>query len=234
MKNTASIRKQFVVRFLLVLAWILIVINYTHAQSHRLLALRNSAIYSGLEFSMGGQYSKMTSGIKELQSLKVGQNGGYIGYVAGNEFTKFRTGVSLYYSNENTSRTIDKADLSMAGNFYLLRIKNPRFHTIEPYSVFRVAYQRMKYFGTYLGDSPITNYSVSQEPVLGTVDYLQINAGLGLEYQLVNLSGNFVHLFAEATAGQSVIARASKGAFRDTGMAMPVNIVIGVSFGMNR
>lgn len=189
--------------------------------------------YSGYEVAMGTNHFKLASNIPQLKGIAITQFGAQVGAVWANRAGKIRTSAGLYYS-DGTSRTVDMAGISVAGNLYLLRMLDKKVRFVEPYAIARVGYQRMKFFGTYLADEPITNYSLGKEPELGTLDGIIGQAGLGVDVRLVHDGSHFIHVFAEALTGSFAKTQNSSSKFNDTSVKNPSQFTLGLSFGLSR
>lgn len=188
---------------------------------------------SGYDVAIGANHFQLTSSIPQLQDIAVTQFGARIGVVLANRLGKIRPSAGLYYS-DGTTRTVDMAVVSVAGNLYPLQMLSKRTRLVEPYIIARAGYQRMKFFGTYLSDDPITNYSLSKEPELGTLDGIIGQAGLGVEVRLVHEATHFIHLFAEAMTGSFNKLQNSNSKFNGTTVKNPSHFTLGFSFGLSR
>ena len=108
----------------------------------------------------------------------------------------------------------------------------------EPYFGLGFAYQGTKFYGNYLpvADNGVstqpTNYSVTDQPLLGKTGVTVINVTTGIEYQLENTGNLFVHLFAEVNYGIVVSSAASNRAFSGTTPASPSSVNVGINFGI--
>jgi hypothetical protein len=189
--------------------------------------------YSGYSISVAFPQYQINSRISQLDGLAVSFSGGNVGGVFANQRGKIKANVGLYYSNANVPYTIDLLAASVTTNLYLLRLKNTRYHAIEPYAVLGVNQQVNKFFGTYL-DGGARNMSTGDEPLLGKIYDTQIVFGGGLEYQLENDLHRFIHFFTELTYCGSVNTIAINESFSGTHAVNPRLITMGVHFGIVR
>lgn len=194
----------------------------------------DSYSYSGLDFSMSVRNYTFESDIPELKKLAVRQAGANIGGVWGSSFAKIRPRVGLFYSDGSVPHTIDMAEIAVSGNIYFMKKINHRRRSIEPYLVGNISYQCTKFFGTYLDDDATTNYSVSEEKVLGRVDALRATGGFGGEMQLWSANGQFIHLYSEVLTGMSMRTHYSNESFAETFSRRPARLTVGISVGIGK
>jgi hypothetical protein len=121
----------------------------------------------------------------------------------------------------------------VSGNLYLLRLKQIKFHVVEPYATIGVSHQQAKFYGTYLQDG-YTNSSVSTEPLLGRAGWTQMSFGTGAEFQLANDNLHFIHLFTEWCYGLPFQFDRAHGAFATTRNRNPWWISMGINFGVSK
>lgn len=188
--------------------------------------------YKGVEIGLVSRNLRIKSNIAELKALPVSQLGTQVGMNWGNQMGKIRATVAMFYSNGNCARTIDMGEAAVAGNLYLLKGHMDKVHRIAPYAMARVSYQRSKFFGTYLGDNALTNYSVSKEPLLGSVDNVRATLGAGAEWRVVHTTEQFIHVFSEVSSGFAIRTRATEG-FQGTTLSGPVRVTVGISCGLS-
>jgi hypothetical protein len=188
-------------------------------------------LYVGFEVSLGHSSYTLQSDIPQLSNLMVSYFGGAAGGVLANQLGKLKANIGLYYSDASAPYTFDLLTGNVSANLYLLRIRQVKYHTLEPYLVGGVSAQQTKFYGTYLNDGMRQNYSTAEEQLLGKVATTQFNVGLGAEYQLKNDQGNFIFLFAEVVCGVPVATRHTREAFDRTHIINPVSISVGVGFG---
>lgn len=188
-------------------------------------------LYMGYEVGLGYNSYTLESDIPQLNNLSVSFFGGTAGGVLGNQLGKLKANVGLYYSDDSVPYTFDNLTGNISANLYLLRIRQIKYHTLEAYMVGGVSLQQTKFYGTYLNEGTQKNFSTSQEQLLGKSVITQVNAGLGVEYQLESDQGDFIHLFAEVTCGALVATRCTREEFDYTRIINPVSISVGISFG---
>lgn len=232
MKTLSNISQKPVLH--IVLLGILFLVAFTsrgQVRSNRFVVPRQYTIYNGYEVTMGKQDFRLRSDIGELNNLAVHQIGASVGASFSNYLGKLRPTIGLYYSDGATAYTVDAGSADVAGNLYVMRLFDKKFHTIEPYVMGAVGYQRMKFFGSYLGHDATYNYSMSEEPLLGSVDFLRATTGIGAEYQIANDALHFIHLFTEVSMTNSAFVRSSNDDFSRTTANRGLKFSIGLSFG---
>lgn len=188
-------------------------------------------LYLGYEVSVGNNSNTLKSDIPQLNNLRVSYFGGTAGGVLANQLGKVKANVGLYYSEASTPYTFDLLSGNISANLYLLRLRQIKYHTLEPYIVGAVSLHQTKFYGRYLNESAQQNFSTSEEQLLGKVVGTQFNVGLGAEYQLENDQGDFIHLFAEVACGVPVATQCTREVFDRTHITNPVSISVGISFG---
>jgi hypothetical protein len=188
--------------------------------------------YSGYSISVAFPQYQIKSNISQLAGLPVSLAGGNVGVIFANQRGKIKANVGLYYSNDNVPYTMDLLAAAVTTNVYLLRLKNPQYHTIEPYAVFGLHQQVNRFFGSYLDGTARTNMSTGDQPLLGKTYDTQIVFGGGLEYQLENDHHQFIHFFTEFTYGSNVNTIADNENFSATECLNPLLITLGVHFGI--
>jgi hypothetical protein len=188
-------------------------------------------LYLGYELALGRPIYTLKSNLSELNHLPVSNLGVTAGGIAANKFGKLKVNAGLYYSDASLPYSFDLFTGGVSANVYLLRIGNPKYHTIEPYFIGSISQQRIKFYGNYLDENGTHNYSTSEEEFLGKVITTQFNVGLGAEYQLENDHGDFIHLFAEVACGVPVATQCTREVFDRTHITNPLSISVGISFG---
>lgn len=191
-------------------------------------------LYLGYQIALGTVAYTFNSDLTELHNLRVNNYGATLGAVAGNKFGKLKANAGLYYADASLPYSFDLYTGALSANVYLLRLRNPRYHSIEPYFITRLSQQYIRYYGNYLDGNVTRNYSTSEEQYLGRGATTQIDAGLGAEYQLESEHGDFIHLFIEVTCGAPVATQSTREAFDRTRITNPVSLSIGISFGKVR
>lgn len=188
-------------------------------------------VYLGYELALGRPIYTLTSDLRELDHLRVGNVGVIVGGVAANKVGKLKVNAGMYYSDGSLPYTFDLSTAGVSANVYLLRIRDSKYHTAEPYFIGNISQQHVKFYGNYLNPDRARNYSTSEEQFLGRRITTQFNVGLGAEYQLEDDCGNFLHLFAEVTYGIPLETRCTREVFDRTHVINPFTVSVGVSFG---
>ena len=209
--------------------------EYGHADRYLLTdtarAKTDKPLYLGYELALGTPVYTLKSDLVQLNDLHVSNLGIIVGGVAANKFGKLKFNAGLYYSNASLPYSFDLFTGGLSANVYLLRIGDPKYHTVEPYFVGGMAQQHIKFYGNYINTNATSNYSISREQFQGKVVTTQFNVGLGAEYQLENDHGDFIHLFAEVTYGVPIATQCTREVFESTHIITPVSSSIGISFG---
>src|SRR5260221_2398627 len=191
-------------------------------------------VYRGFEITLGFPTYTLQSSIPQLNRLEATFIGSTLGGVVANQHGKVKANLGMYYSGSSVPYTINMLQGGISGSIYLLRLKQVRFHTIEPYATVGVSHQQAKFFGTSLHQDVYTNASVTTEPLLGRAGWTQLSVGTGLEFQLVNDNHQFVHLFVESCYGIPFQFDRSQGEFANTRNRNPWGITLGVNFGVSK
>jgi len=193
---------------------------------------RTRPVYVGFDVSLGAPHYRINSNIEALNNLSVNYFGGMVGGVLANPMGKIKSGIGMYYSGDNVPHTFVLLAANLSVNLYLLRIKEVKYHTLEPYIFAGVSEMKNKCYGHYLPDpSAKINYSSSDEPYFGSVMSTHLLAGTGVEYQAENDTKNFIHLYAEISYGNNVRTRATRDALADSAIPNSLWITVGMSFG---
>jgi hypothetical protein len=178
--------------------------------------------------------STLKSSIDRLDGISLTFMGASAGVVMGTPVGKLKGSMGLYYSEPSVPYDIDMIQGSLTSNLYLLRLREVKYHTIEPYSIVGISRQRTRFYGSNLmgpeNDRVRSNNSISDPPLAGIVGFTNLNLGSGLEYQLENRS-EFIHFYAEFTYGIPLSQQANKPYFADTTISNPMAITVGINFG---
>lgn len=220
-----SVRGIFCLLFLLVIAAKSCTVR---AQSYR---LKNN--YYGVSLSLGVPQQTLSSDIAQLDGLKVTFMGGSFGGVVGNNFAKVRANVG-YYSGLSLPYEIDMLRGNVSANLYPLRLRGMTGQLIQPYLTAGVSQQVSYFYGNYLSDQRHMVAGATDQPLLGKVSSTQANFGVGLELQLENKMGRFLHVYAETTYGKPLSSASLYTAFAHTKVSDAMSFSIGMSFGIMR
>ena len=198
---------------------------------------KKTTVYLGGEISLAFPQYSLKSRIGALQGLRVNYIGTNLGGVMGNAIGKLKANVGLYYSEPSVPYAMEMFQGAIAGTLYILRIKKVKHHSFEPYVMLGLAHQQTKFYGNYLphidnGVVPPTNYSVSEQPLIGKAGFIQMNTGVGVEYQLESCNATFIHLFAEIGYGVLISSNASNASFSGTRLSNPTTLSLGIHFGI--
>jgi hypothetical protein len=196
---------------------------------------RNRPLYVGLDVSLGAPSYQITSNVDALKDLPVNFFGGMAAGVLANPVGKIKGGIGIYYSGENVPYSFDLIAANLTVNLYLLRVREVKYHTFEPYVFAGISQMRNKFYGFYLQDSSVpVNYSQSEAPYLGSVNTSHALVGTGIEYQLENNNSEFVHIYAELAYGTNVHTGSTTNVLSSTSVANSLWVTVGVSFGKTK
>jgi hypothetical protein len=193
---------------------------------------RKQLSFRGYELSTAFASSRLTSNISQLDGLRAELIGGHVAGMLGNHLGKVKAGVGMYYSTAATPYTINALQGGLSGSLYFLRLKEMTQHSFEPYALIGVNYLQTKFYGSYLNHDAARNYSTIDEPLLATVNIMQLTLGSGVEFQLESDDQKFMHFFIEGGYGLPLVATTSNAVFSGTTIKHSMNLKIGVSFGI--
>ena len=196
-------------------------------------------VYLGAEISLAFPQYSLKSRIAALDGLRVNYIGTNLGGVIGNAVGKLKANVGLYYSEPSVPYTMEMLQGAMAGTLYILRLNKVKHRSFEPYISLGLARQQTKFYGNYLpstddGLATSTNYSATEQPLLGKTGSTQINTGVGVEYQFETCAATFIHLFAEIDYSVLISSHASNQAFSGTRQSNPTSFSLGINFGISK
>lgn len=185
---------------------------------------------SGFEGTYGARIFHINSSIEEISNVTVLSEGGGFGIIDGNEFIKvnFRI-IGFNYSSMHAKTTVDLIEAEYLVNLYPFKLNGGQCK-LKPYVLAGATYDYYKFRGYYAQLDPVTNYSVSEEPVAGVQQNLSASIGIGTEYYLYDDSYTFVALIAEAKYGQALFSKVDSS-IKDTSVNGLTSFSIGVRFG---
>jgi len=192
-------------------------------------------MYLGGEITMAFPQYQLRSHINQLDGLKVSYIGSTVGGVLANDIGKLKANGGLFYSEPTVPYSMTMLQGAVSASVYVLRLKEVKFRTFEPYVLAGLAYQQTKYYGTYLFTPEQTasyNFSTTEAPLMGRTGFTQMNVGGGVEYQLESCQNLFIHLFAECRYGIPVSGQASNASFAGTKALNPMTFSVGINFGI--
>ncbi len=195
---------------------------------------RKYPVYRGFEIALGFPSYTLQSSIPQLNHLQTTFIGSTLGGVFANQIGKVKANVGMFYSGSSVPYTIDMLQGGVSANLYLLRLKQIKFHSIEPYAAVGVSHQQAKFYGTYLDQGAYSNNSTADEPLLGRAGWTQMSIGTGVEFQLENDHYQCIHLFTELCYGVPFQFDRSKGPFAKTRNQNPWWISVGIHVGMSK
>ena len=192
--------------------------------------------YKGIGFSFGVRSLDITSNIKELHNYEAFEEGGDISFMFGNDFDQITVNMlGLYYSNAQTSRTINLNSFGVTNNLYFLRAFGVKPTGFSPYVSTGIALRYYKFYGHYIDESQRSSrkQAKGQEPYLGTVKVTDLSLGLGMEFQLQS-ELEFIHFYAEGDSNLGLMATTRDEAFKGTNIRNLYSIRVGVRFGRKK
>jgi hypothetical protein len=187
--------------------------------------------YFGYTILFGSQSYELLSDRPKLHKLRVSREGGSVGAVLGNSKGAIRSTVGLFYSSATSPCTVDALEVGISGMTYLLRVTNNRYHDVEPYVC--IAFKGIKsgFYGNFSETKVKKNNSVSEDEYAGAINSIQGFVGLGAEYQLQNDALQFIHFFAEARYGSTILNYSTSEVLSRTLTANAMSLVVGINFG---
>ena len=190
--------------------------------------------YKGLSANFGVRSFSLISDIKELNNMKVTEEGGNIGVVFGNELLRARVQVAgFYYSSANVCRTVNLFETAGVLTLYPLQFGRTKKLNVEPYLTAGGGYNSIRFFGFYLDKDKPHNYSGEKEPYLGSVNQVMATVGAGLTWKIINEPNfNFAHLNAEVRYATPLSQGSASEAFRNTTTKEHLAVSVGIAFGM--
>lgn len=191
---------------------------------------RTEPIYRGFTISFDAPRYTINSNIDAISDLPVNYLGGMAGVALGDPIGKVRAGIG-YYTANNSPYSFDLLTQQINVSFYPMRIVDMQYHTFEPYLFSGLSGMKNRFYGYYLSENTVTNYSTTEMPYQGYVKSTQLLIGTGIEYQLENYNNDFVHLYLEVAYGTSVREVTNKSALQGTSIPSSLWITMGISFG---
>lgn len=189
--------------------------------------------YFGFEANFGAKATRISSDLTAIHDMDVLDEGGSLGFVMGNQVVKTRLqAAGFYYSSSSVEHTVNIVTSGILLNVYPLKLINKTRQALNPYVSGGVDYNIIKFRGCYTNPDSKINYSRSSAPYIGKIASTCGTAGAGLEWRLPQMY-DFVHIFAEARYSWTVHRNADE-VFKNTTVANPTSINIGVSFGFLR
>lgn len=209
----------------------------TWNDSVRKLSPRKFPRYFGGELSISVPQYILKSDVAALAGMHVSFIGTNLGGVMATTIAKLKANAGMYYSNPSVPCNIGMLQGSISASVYFLRLRKVTYHNFEPYASVGFTYQRNSYYGYYLPTSENgavvqTNYSSTEQPLLGRTGFTMMNVGAGIEYQLQSENNLFIHLFAEVNYGFLVASNASIQAFKGTTPNNQSSISFGINLGI--
>jgi len=190
------------------------------------------------KFSLGfGAYIGVASSVLKsdhaaIASMTAAQEGGSLLVTAGTPAVRIKAIGGFFYSSSKVAQTVDLVRLGSQIEFHPLSCLAKDYVRFSPYIIGSVVRNSHKFYGFYGSgseDQP-RNYSISDEPYLGSVTTLETMAGVGIAMQLKSVSGQFLHLFAEYKAGFAFSHDASS-MYQNTFFEKSKTVNVGVVFG---
>jgi len=227
----ATIRKFKSIVLLVCMTW-----AGSHVDAQTLIYNNNStSIYKGFEASYGIRSFGIQSDIARIHDMPVLQEGGQIGLVYGFDAMLFKVGVAgFFYSASKVPHTINMFESDVMANFYPLTVITGHKGKVEPYLTGGLIYNRLKFFGHYLGgEAQTVNYSYSSEPFLGIINQVQGAVGIGLAVS-IRQESDFLRLFVETKYSTPLASGTRYEAFSNTSLSDQLVANIGVRFGAIR
>ncbi|MGK7389203.1 MAG: hypothetical protein ACNS60_02595 [Candidatus Cyclobacteriaceae bacterium M2_1C_046] len=192
--------------------------------------------YTGLEASFGLKAYKIVSSIPEIQNDFLLQEGGSIGMVFGNDYSRFIIKPLGFYSATGSyARTINLFTVEAENNTYLLQAITKKSRRFDIYSSLGMNFQSFKFFGHYIDKDqrPSYNNKAGKEPFLGKIENFAISYGMGVEYRLLH-NEDFVHLFLTGKSSLPIQSSTNSDIFKETHFERHFELQFGVRFGLQK
>lgn len=188
--------------------------------------------YKGADVSFGTRSFQLKSDIPELHELRVLEEGGQVGIMAGSNAFRAKVGIAgFFYSANRVGRTIDVFESDAVFNFYPFEFYNSS-RLVQPYVTGGLVYGKTKFYGYYAHhERQPVNYSSSEEPLCGSIFQLRGALGGGVELKVHNNDFNFAHIFSEVKYGIPFLQSASNDLLKNTSFSDQCVINVGVRFG---
>jgi hypothetical protein len=188
--------------------------------------------YRGFTAGFGTRAFTLKSDILQISKARVVEAGGQLGVIFGNKVFRSSIGLlGIYSSVSNIVGTIDLYEAHASVNFYPLSQIRKKQSKIQPYLTGGLTYDKQKFRGHYMKkDMGTVNYSVSNEPYIGSLKQVNATIGTGLEVQLIDDS-DFVHLFTEIIYGYNLSSTSKEPVMQNTSVQNQMRFAIGVRFG---
>lgn len=210
----------------LILLFAILTINTSQAQINN--AERH---HIGVAVSFGNKATKISSDLAHIHQLNLLQEGGSVGLLWGNKAMETKLALGFYYSASRVDHTIDLINVESSVNFYPLSALTGRKHKLEPYFTSGLSANNYKFYGFYTAAEPgKPNYSVSEEPYLGSVATYYGSVGTGLEFNLLR-QNDFVKIFTEVNYSSPLIQKSSDP-FKNTHLSNQLCVSLGLSVGL--
>jgi hypothetical protein len=193
-------------------------------------SLNDPALYLGYEIAPGSAALSLKSSVNKIDGLRIPFYGARVGGIISNTRGKLKAHAGIYYSDDSAPYDFDMLEGGVSTSIYLLRLRKPRYHTLEPYVVADLTYQVMRYYGSYVANS--IDAGKDNDPLLGNTATSQLRVGMGFEYQLENNDNKFLHFFAEAGLGIPLSSTFSNESLSNTRAINQIWLTIGVDFGL--
>jgi len=208
----------------------------TKSKTHRNNQLnfkRNKYKYLGLQFNYGIKTFQLKSNIPSLNNQSLVKDGGSLGIIYGDHNFRMTANLVGIYSTgfkENISSSF--LEVNAMPQILLLNPKKNRFNV---YAGVGVSYQKFLVFGRHVksDEANYTHSFWSDEPMLGSVNKMNIDVSLGAEYKLVNRA-DFLNIFIEGRQSNQMSSSFSSIALNQTQLTPVTSFNLGFRLGKNR
>ncbi|HYG03444.1 MAG TPA: hypothetical protein VD927_13425 [Chryseosolibacter sp.] len=187
--------------------------------------------YVGFEAILGVKTFRLKSNIEKINNMWVGEEGGTLGVVVGNDNVRLRLqAAGFYYSSASVKHTTNYSESAAIINAYPLEILNgKKTRVLNVYVSGGIAYSTIKFHGHYLNnDAKKINYSSSQAPYLGKSRVTSGVLGAGISLKVPNTK--FCRVFSEFQIAMPIATNAD-APFANTSISKITTVNLGICFG---
>lgn len=186
------------------------------------------------EIAPGVRTYKINSDIDKIQGLEAAHGGVSVGLTFFNQKIQIPVRAGLYQYGIEDKRTIDLIEVEVNFNpsiSYLLKGNDYKFNV---YPIAGVSYQSRGFRGTYIAkeDRRTSKRRKYEEPLIGKVNSININYGLGVQYKVVD-NYSSMYLFAEGYATYNLATSTTDDVLKNTHTSNHSQFNIGLRFGKN-
>jgi hypothetical protein len=191
---------------------------------------QSSSARYGVGASFGIRNSSVESNLGDLSGMKLYQEGGSLEAFMEKGAINARVHVGYFSSGSSVKHTIDLLESGLSMSFHPFLMQGVTARRVSPYIVSALMAGRNHFYGFYADeDTRHINYSRESAPYVGKVMSVHLNAGMGLQYRLVD-ENQYMLFFAEVQKPIELYEE-SAGILSGTSVHGDLSINIGLAFG---